>query len=61
MGSLFSLGEWVIDIRREIVSTVFAVIEGYETVYVLESNTDGLYVEKESGLIKYDKYHFDRE
>ena len=59
MSPLFSLGEWVIDTRRNLAPTVFAVIEGVETVYVLEDDNGNLYVEKESALIKYDKYHFD--
>lgn len=61
MTPLFSLGEWVIDTKREIVPTVIAVIEGLETVYVLEDDTGGLYVAKESDLITYDKYYFDRK
>lgn len=61
MSPLFSLGEWVIDTKRETAPTVFAVIEGLETVYVLEDDNGALYVEKESALIKYDKYYFDRK
>lgn len=58
---LFSLGEWVIDTKRETVSTVYAIIEGLEIVYVLEDDGGGLHMEKESALIKYDKYYFDRK
>ena len=61
MTPLFSLGAWVIDTKREIASTVIAVIEGLETVYVLESDDGSLYVSKESDLIEYDKYYFDRK
>lgn len=38
MTPLFSPGDWVIDTKRETAPTVFAVIEGLETVYVLESD-----------------------
>lgn len=61
MSPLFSIGEWVIDTKRETAPTVFAVIEGLETAYVLEDDNGGLYIEKESALIVYDKYYFDRK
>lgn len=61
MTPLFSPGEWVIDTQRETAPTVIAVIEGLETVYVLEDDNGDLYVQKESALIKYDKYYFDRK
>lgn len=61
MTPLFSPGDWVIDTKRETAPTVFAVIEGLETVYVLESDDGSLYMSKESDLIKYDKYYFDRK
>ena len=61
MNPAFSIGEWVIDTKRETAPTVIAIIEGYETVYVLESDDGSLYMSKESDLIEYDKYYFDRK
>lgn len=59
---MFGTGEWVIDTKREIVSTVCAVIaESVPRIYVLKE-TDGVYyIEDESNLIEYDKYWFDRK
>lgn len=61
MTPLFSRGEMVIDTKRKVSATVVAVIEGTEIVYVLEDNYDDLYMEKESNLIEYDKYYFDKK
>lgn len=60
MTPVFSIGDWVIDPKREIAPTVFAIIEGLEIVYILEDDNGSLYMEKESALIKYDKYWFDK-
>lgn len=59
MAALFSIGEWVVDTKRKTAPTVLSVIDGLETVYVLEDDSGELYLAKESSLIKYDKYWFD--
>lgn len=61
MTPLFSHGEWVIDTKRENAPTVIANIDGLETIYFLKDDTGNVYIERESALIKYDKYYFDKE
>ena len=61
MSPLFASGDWVIDTRKNIAPTVVAVINAPETVYVLEDHDDNLYLERESNLIEYDKYYFDKK
>ena len=61
MSYRFNIGEDVIDVGRDVSSTILAIIDGYETVYVLDAGCGNVYLSKESNLIKYDKYYFERK
>ena len=60
---LFSLGETIIDTKRNSVVSVVAVIPQGETsitdLYVLRENEDTYYITDSEDLIVYDKYYFD--
>lgn len=60
---LFSLGETIIDTKRNSVVSVVAVIPQGENsitdLYVLRENEDIYYITDSEDLIVYDKYYFD--
>jgi hypothetical protein len=60
---LFSLGETIIDTKRNSVVSVVAVIPQGENsitdLYVLRENEDTYYIADSEDLIVYDKYYFD--
>jgi hypothetical protein len=60
---LFSLGETIIDTKRNSVVSVVAVIPQGENsitdLYVLRENEDTYYITDSEDLIVYDKYYFD--
>lgn len=60
---LFSLGETVIDTKRNSIVSVVAVIPQGENsitdLYVLRENEDTYYITDSEDLIVYDKYYFD--
>lgn len=60
---LFSLGETIIDTKRNSVVSVVAVIPQGENsitdLYVLRENENTYYITDSEDLIVYDKYYFD--
>lgn len=60
---LFSLGETIIDTKRNsVVSVVVVIPQGENSItdlYVLRENEDTYYITDSEDLIVYDKYYFD--
>lgn len=56
----FYLGQWVIDIRKQLIAGIVNIFEGGTKVtYLLETNDGDFYITEECSLIPYNKYYFD--